>query len=106
MIYVIINFIRYQFLNSKGTIVRYEKALLPIKPRLNITSLVSQLNEFEQNIFNEWYTKHYNFLKKYYNKITGYRFKRDYPKNNIDKRYVYFFQDILHILDKLIWIMK
>ena len=87
MIYVIVN--RYKEIACGPGIIEYFKMLLPIKPRTNITCLISQLSVPQQQIFDGWYKINQSFLGTYFPKVYGYRFAQDYPAYNISKKFIY-----------------
>ena len=86
MIYAIMNIYRSTKF-AKG--VEYFKMLLPIKPRTNITCLISQLSVPQQQIFNQWYEQNELFLGKHFPRVRGYVFGQDYPELNISTKFIY-----------------
>ena len=87
MIYVIMNKYRIEAFDTGR--IEYFKMLLPIKPRTNLTCLISQLSDDQQELFYQWYEYNAHFLSLYFPKVSGYVFGQDYPEHNISKTFIY-----------------
>ena len=86
MVYPIINIFRASQFEKK---LDYFKMLLPLKGRSNFTCLVEQLSHDQKAMFEIWYNTNQAFLKKFFPRVSGYRFLQSYPALNISDKYIY-----------------
>ena len=91
IIYIIVNQI-----HAKNMKHEYLKQFISIKPRTNIGCLVSQLDENQQIIFNEWWDENALFLNNYITKTKGIIFNEDQPENNISKKIIYSYDSLIY----------
>ena len=92
IIYIIVNKIHARVMKN----TEYLKQFISIKPRTNISCLVSQLDKNQQIIFNEWWDENAPFLNNYITKTKGIIFNEDQPENNISKKIIYSYDSLIY----------